>query len=209
MQDNLPDNLHGVPVDREDGVAGKVTNVTANDDGSTMIVIQFDDGVQVVVSPQMLSRQDNGFYRLLRAASHRALENDLVIPVLVEETVVGTQQVTRGIVRVHKRVETQEQIVDIPISSEEISVERLPINTFVEGEAPRMREEDGVVIIPVLEEILVVEKRVMLREEVRLITRVTSSNVPQTVRLRREVVDVERVEPSGLEPADQVRPEDV
>jgi uncharacterized protein (TIGR02271 family) len=205
----MQDNLQGVPVEREDGVAGKVTNVTTNDDGSTMIVIQFDDGADVAVSPQMLSRQDNGFYRLLRVASRGALENDLVIPVVAEEAVVGTQQVTRGIVRVHKRVETHEQIVDVPISSEEIIVERVPINTFVEGEAPRMREEDGVVIIPVLEEVLVVEKRVMLREEVRLITRVTSSSVPQTVRLRREVVDVERVESSGLEPADQVRPEDV
>src|SRR4051812_41294586 len=139
----MQDNPQGVPVECEDGVAGKVTNVTTNDDGSTVTVVQFDDGAQVTVLPLRLSRQDNGFYRLLGAAVQLAQEDDLVIPVVTEEIVIGAQQVTRGVVRIHKRVETQEHVVDVPTSSEEIIVERLPINTLVEGEAAQMREENG------------------------------------------------------------------
>jgi stress response protein YsnF len=75
----------------------------------------------------------------------------------------------------------------------------VPINAFVEGAAPQVREEDGIVIIPVLEEILVVEKRLYLREEVRLVKRVTEATSPHTVSLRREVVEIERIAPDGLE----------
>jgi uncharacterized protein (TIGR02271 family) len=124
----------------------------------------------------------------------RATEMDIVMPVVAEEVTVGTEQITRGVVRVHKRVETQEQIVDAPISSEEVIVERLRINIEVQGEIPQIREENGVVIIPVLEEVIVVEKRLMLREEVRMTKRVNASSVPQTVALRREVVDIERID---------------
>ncbi len=201
----MQESLQGAPVAREDGVAGKVTTVTANGDGSTILVVRFDDGTQVAVSPHALSPQENGVYRLLMAGSRLEPEDEVVIPVIAEEIMVGTQQVTRGVVRVHKRVETQEQVVDAPVSAEEVIVERLPINALVEGEAPQIREEDGVVIIPVLEEVLVVEKRLMLREEVRLTKRVTESSVPQTVSLRHEVVDIERLESQGHNPADPSR----
>ena len=87
---------------------------------------------------------------------------------VAEEILIGTEQVTRGVVRVHKHVVTEEKTVDAAVSAEEVVVERLPINQLVEGDAPQVREEDGIVIIPVLEEVLVVEKRLLLREEVRL-----------------------------------------
>jgi uncharacterized protein (TIGR02271 family) len=201
----MQESLQGAPVTRDDGVAGKVITVTANRDGSTILVVRFDDGTQIAVSPQMLSPQENGIYRVWSAGSRLDLEDEVVIPVIAEEIMVGRQQVTRGVVRVQKRVETQEQVVDTPVSAEEVSVERLPINAFVEGEAPQIREEDGVVIIPVLEEVLVVEKRLMLREEVRLTKRVTKSSVPQTVSLRHEVVDIERLAPQGHNSADPSR----
>ena len=188
------ESLQGVPVVRDDGVGGKVTAVTANGDGSPIAVVRFDDGAQVAVSPQMLSPDENGIYRLELAASRLAPVDDLVIPVVAEEILIGTEQVTRGVVRVHKHVVTEEKTVDAPVSAEEVVVERLPINQLVEGDAPQVREEDGIVIIPVLEEVLVVEKRLLLREEVRLSKRMTRSNVPQTVVLRHEVVDIERSE---------------
>jgi uncharacterized protein (TIGR02271 family) len=201
----MHENLQGAPVVRDDGVTGEVVTVTAHGDGPAMAVIRFDDGAQVAVSPQMLSPQEDGMYRLMLAASRLAAEEDLVIPVVAEEIRVGTQQVTRGVVRVHKRVESHEETVDTPVSAEEVIVERLPVNTLVEGEAPQIREEDGVVIIPVFEEVLVVEKRLLLREEVRLVKRISTSSVPQKVVVRREVVDIERVDADGQNPADAIR----
>ena len=190
----MEDSLQDVSVVRDDGVAGKVTAVTVNGNGSPIAVVRFDDGAQVAVSPQMITPDENGIYRLEVAASRLAPAEDLVIPVVAEEILIGTEQVTRGVVRVHKHVVTEEKTVDAAVSAEEIVVERLPINELVEGDAPQVREENGIVIIPVLEEVLVVEKRLLLREEVRLSKRVTSSNAPQTVTLRHEVVDIERSE---------------
>ena len=188
----MEESLQGVPVVRDDGVGGKVTAVTANGDGSPIAVVRFDDGAQVAVSPQMINPDQNGIYRLELAAAHLAPGDDLVIPVVAEEISIGTEQVTRGVVRVHKHVVSEEKTVDAAVSTEEVVVERLPINQLVEGAAPQVREENGIVIIPVFEEVLVVEKRLLLREEVHLSKRMIRSNVPQTVTLRHEVVDIER-----------------
>ena len=188
----MEESLQGVPVVRDDGVGGKVTAVTANGDGSPIAVVRFDDGAQVAVSPQMINPDQNGIYRLELAAARLAPGDDLVIPVVAEEISIGTEQVTRGVVRVHKHVVSEEKTVDAAVSTEEVVVERLPINQLVEGAAPQVREENGIVIIPVFEEVLVVEKRLLLREEVHLSKRMIRSNVPQTVTLRHEVVDIER-----------------
>jgi uncharacterized protein (TIGR02271 family) len=132
-------------------------------------------------------------------------QEELVIPILAEEATISTQEVVRGVVRVHKRVDTYEETLDAALTTEEVTVERVAVNALVEGEAPRMREEDGVLIIPVLEEVLVVEKRLLLREEVRLTRQATTVNSPQTVTLRRETVEVQRAAADELPPADQAR----
>jgi uncharacterized protein (TIGR02271 family) len=84
---------------------------------------------------------------------------ELVIPVVAEELTIEKQRVARGKVRVQKRVETTEEVVDAPGVHEEIVVEHIPVNKLVEGAAPQTRDEDGVLVIPLIEEVLVVEKR--------------------------------------------------
>ncbi len=131
----------------------------------------------------------------------------LVIPVVAEELEVETARVARGAVRLHKRVETSKQTVDTPLVREDVIVERVVVNRPVEGAPPESREEDGVLVIPVLEEIVVIEKRLILREEIRISRRRTMTSSPQVVTLRREVVDVERVvpipAPTGIRDKDQ------
>lgn len=95
----MEDSLQDVSVVRDDGVAGKVTAVTVNGNGSPIAVVRFDDGAQVAVSPQMITPDENGIYRLEVAASRLAPAEDLVIPVVAEEILIGTEQVTRGVVR--------------------------------------------------------------------------------------------------------------
>jgi len=128
--------------------------------------------------------------------------DELVIPVVAEELVVETTKLARGTVRVNKRIETREETVETPTVRDEVVVERVVVNRPVEGAAPQSREEGGVLVIPVLEEIAVVEKRLMLREEVRVSRRSTTTSSRQTVSLRREVVDVERVESDATRRAD-------
>jgi uncharacterized protein (TIGR02271 family) len=96
----------------------------------------------------------------------------------------------------HTRVETREAVVDEPLRREEVTVERIPVHALVEGKAPMPHYENEVFVIPILEEVLVVQKRLCLTEEVRVTRRRTTVSKPQQVTLRREVVEVERVAPS-------------
>jgi stress response protein YsnF len=80
-----------------------------------------------------------------------------------------------------------------------VGVSRVPINrTLAEGEMPPVvREENGVTIIPVLEEILVVEKRLVLKEEVHIRQTTSGEAVEVPVTLRRQHAVVERLSEDG------------
>jgi stress response protein YsnF len=61
--------------------------------------------------------------------------------------------------------------------------------------APQTRYEGETLVVPVLEEVLVTEKRLVLVEEIR-ITRVRDTHrQPQTVTLRKDHIEIERLEP--------------
>jgi uncharacterized protein (TIGR02271 family) len=125
--------------------------------------------------------------------SNRTLESgavETVVPVIAEELNVEKRKVETGGVRIHKQVHTREEVVDQPLIREEVQVERVPINRVVEGPLP-IRHEGETMIIPVLEEVLVVEKRLMLKEEVRITRRATETRQPQRVTLRAEEAVVE------------------
>jgi len=74
-----------------------------------------------------------------------------------------------------------------------VSVERVPVGRPVEA-APPVREEDGVLIVPVLEERLVVTTQLILKEEVRITKRSRTEQVREPVTLRSERAEVERLE---------------
>lgn len=115
------------------------------------------------------------------------------IPIVEEHLRVGKREVEAGVVRARKVVRERQEAVDVPLARERVDVERVPVNRVVD-KAPEVRVEGDVTIIPVLEEVLVVEKRLMLREEVRLTKRREESHERQTVTLRREEVEVTRDE---------------
>jgi len=190
--------MRNAAVVRDDGTRGSV--VADEDPGR--LVVQFDDGSRLDIAREALVRQDDGSYRLSTPSdTPQAASRELVIPVIAEELNVETHRVDRGRVRVNKRIESHEEVVDTPLVREEVVVERVPINTLVEGEAPAIRDEDGVLIIPLVEEVTVVEKRLLLREEVRVSRHRTTTSTPQTVVLRREVVDIQRDEFDSVEPS--------
>ena len=116
---------------------------------------------------------------------------DLVIP-LVEET-ARVDKVVRetGRVLVSTDITEQLQRVEADLVHETFEVERIPRNEQVSA-VPPVRQEDGVLIYPVVEEVLVVEKRLVLREEVHLIRRRHSDRVQQDVPVRRTEAVVTR-----------------
>ena len=111
-------------------------------------------------------------------------EPEETIPIVQETVRVETRPVERDRVVVHKSIQTRDEVVDIPLNSEELEIERVPIGREVDT-APQIREDGDVLIVPVLEERLVVEKRLILVEEVRVRRRQTQCSDHRTVRLRR------------------------
>jgi uncharacterized protein (TIGR02271 family) len=116
----------------------------------------------------------------------------MVVPVLVEELEVQKRVVETGKVRITKVVHERETLVDEPLVRENVAISRVPMQRVVEGPIP-IREDNGTTIISVVEEVLVVEKRWMLREEIHIRKRRTETHQPQPITLRSEEVQVERV----------------
>ncbi len=114
----------------------------------------------------------------------------LVVPVIEEELQVGRRRVETGGVRVSKKVHEREQLVDELLLKEEVEVERVPINQVVDGPV-EVRHEGDVMIVPVMEEVLIVEKRLVLKEELHIKKRRVEERNPQRVTLRSEEVSVD------------------
>ena len=115
-----------------------------------------------------------------------------VVPVLAEELEVQKRRVETGTVRLTKVVHEREVQVDEPLWREEVEVTRVPMQRVVEGPTP-VREDNGTTILAVVEEVLVVEKRWMLREEIHICQQRSETHQPQQITLRSEDIQVEHV----------------
>ena len=117
---------------------------------------------------------------------------EVVVPVIAETASVQKRTVETGRVRVTKSVSEREELIDEPLLRQDVEVSRTTVGrTF--PEAPAVRYEGETIIVPVIEEVLVVEKRYLLKEEIRISRRETETHQPQRVTLRNEDVAVERV----------------
>jgi uncharacterized protein (TIGR02271 family) len=168
--------------------------------GETEVFVQLDNGQRVLIPTDMLVLQDDGSYYLplslteLQRQSKAGQGNEaLVVPVMVEELDVQKRQVEAGGVRITKVVHEREEMVDEPLLKEELEVKRVPINRPVDGPIP-VRYVGNTMIVSLLEEVLVVEKRLMLKEELHINTRQVERRQPQPVTLRSEEAIVEPID---------------
>ncbi len=198
-------------IDRE-GVRGTLdlTVVPPQGSNSKLVLVRFDDGSQVFADASSFVEREHGifefpgsFSELLGANQQSAYgapafgsSEKVVIPLLEEQIQIERQKILTGGVRVHKTVEERTETVDEPTLREEMEVQRVALNQFV-TETPQIRYEDDVMIVPLLEEVLVVEKRLVLREEVRITKRRNTLRNPQQVVLRREQARLEKIQPGA------------
>jgi len=118
------------------------------------------------------------------------------LPLVEEKLRVAKRQVSTGKVRVHSVVDTVEELVRETLEEERVEVTRVPINEVVTA-IPSVRTESGVVIVPIVEEILVVEKRLLLKEEVHIHRHASQETVEVPVTLRKQRAVVERLDANG------------
>ena len=126
------------------------------------------------------------------------MSDDLLIPIVQEEAHVAKRAVEVGRVRVRTSAEEEQIVVRDEVRREQVELTRVPMDREVSA-APATRVEGDVTIVPVLEERLVVEKRLFLVEEIHLRRSVTAEAVAVPVTLRRTHVEVERTEPDQKE----------
>jgi uncharacterized protein (TIGR02271 family) len=108
-----------------------------------------------------------------------------------EHLKVGRKRVDSGRVIVKTTTRSDAVRVDEPLEADEVRIERVPVNRFVD--APVKPAFDGdVLVIPVIEEVAVVTKRLRVVEEVRIHRRTVTRRHRETVPLRRQAIEIER-----------------
>ena len=128
--------------------------------------------------------------------------SEAVLPLVEETLLVGKRRVETGRVRVSVSTDVEEQVVRETLRSERTEIERVPVGReLAEGEpAPTVRHElDGTVVVPVLEEVLVVERRLVLREEIRMRLVAVDELVAHPVTIWKQHASVERLPPIPAE----------
>ena len=121
-------------------------------------------------------------------------EQDLHLPILKEELEIQKQKKITGVVRLEKTVRTTESVVEEDLIKESILVEHVPVNRRID-QAVMTRQEGDTTIIPIMEEIMIVTKQLVLKEEIRITRRREQSHYQETVPLRAEEVEIKRLEP--------------
>lgn len=119
------------------------------------------------------------------------------IPVVEETATVSTRRVVSGRVRIATQTEEINHLLPTDLASVEVDVVRVPMDRRIDT-IPDVVTEGEVTIIPVVEERLVVTRKLYLREEihVRRIEHKETIDVPATTR--RQTVQIERL-PADLE----------
>ena len=124
----------------------------------------------------------------------RESEEELKVRRSEEELRVDTREREAGAVRVRKRVRTDRERLVVPKKRVEVTVERVPVegaspSTEREGLGPEISEDE--IVIPVVEEEVVVEKRPVVKEEIRIRKDVVEDTEVVEEEVRREEVEVE------------------
>lgn len=193
----------GASVETTDGAFGTVKEVLVNPktgelvhllvEHESSLVLVPADLILDVVSPTQVRLSSTGADTLAHLGgivSTPDLGGQVRVPIYEERLRVGIRSVDRGEVVVHKSVERVPETVVQPVEREELEIERVRLDRPIDQPA-QTREEDGWLIVPVMEEVLVVTKQLVLTEEVRIRTRRVMEEQEVYEILRRERVEID------------------
>ena len=167
-----------------------------NQTGDVEVLLQNRSSVQV--SREYIQQGEEGLYSAavrfdaLIASAATSPDDVLIIPVLEEHARIDKHWVETGVVRITKSVNEEVKNIESMLRQEEVEVQRVAFNLPLD-EPVEARYEGDVFIIPVVEEVLVIQKQLMLREEVRITRRRKEKRIIESVTLHQEEVNVERL----------------
>jgi len=117
--------------------------------------------------------------------------NDAKLRLLAEELSVTKETLEAGRVRISTTTHEREALIDEDLARERVEIETVPIGRRIDA-VPEMRQERDTTIIPIVEEVLVVERRLMLKEEIRIKRVRTTERHQEKVMLRHQEAVVTR-----------------
>jgi uncharacterized protein (TIGR02271 family) len=113
------------------------------------------------------------------------------IPVLKEQPNVTKEVKDTGSITFRKRVHSEDISVDDTVSHEEVSIERVPVERrYVDENPPGIRREGNTTIVPVFHE--VVEKQLILLEEIHISKRKRHAIASEPLSLYKEELDIKQ-----------------
>jgi uncharacterized protein (TIGR02271 family) len=125
---------------------------------------------------------------------------ETIIPLYEETLSVGKRRVERGRYRIDVRVVEREQSREQTLERRDVEIERVAVGRVVET-VPEIRQQGDVMIIPIVEEEVVMVTRLVLREEIHVRQKTTQRTEQFTVKLRAERAEVTRTGGAGEEPS--------
>lgn len=117
-------------------------------------------------------------------------DQQTVIPIIKEVASVSTREVETGHLRVRTEVEERTDDILVHLARQDITIERRAVEREVDT-APAPYEEGDLLIIPIVEERAVVQKRLFVVEEVvvRRVAYTEERHLPTMLRSMRAVVE--------------------
>jgi uncharacterized protein (TIGR02271 family) len=116
------------------------------------------------------------------------------IPVFDERLHLGKVERDLDAVQIKTSLHERTEYAQVELLHSDVVIERIAVNRVVDA-VPPVRREDGTVVIPVVEEIMVVEKRLLLKEEIHVRQEERVEHVREPVVLRSEEAEVIRKPP--------------
>ncbi len=189
------------------GVLATITEVLERKDDSPMMVLQTKEGSEYRLPLEFADQKEGNYYVRVAFSEWRAggkgkeqtssgidHPGASSIPVWEEVATVEKKVADTGKgVRIGKKVKERQETVPVSLLQEEIEVERIPINRILaSNEVPRPRQEGDTYIVPVFKEVLVIEKKLCLEEEVHITTHKKEVASSQAVSLRSEEISIQR-----------------
>lgn len=146
-------------------------------------------------------RTDVDMNRVNADTANLANQDTIDMPVVDEELQARKQREELGRVHLHKDVTEEQETLNVPVTHEEVTVERVPVQGAGNISDDAFQEKD--IDVPVMGEQVTAEKRAQTTEEVRLHKQAVTENQPITDTVRKERVEVEGIDDQGNVPLDR------
>lgn len=172
------------PVRTTAGVTGHVLRKARFLDKTDVSLVRLDDGREFEAPASSLHIQPDGSFLLDDARQTAAAET--LQPEIRTNGAGATPDLPAQ--APFDRESSTEFVVEEALFSDDVGVERVPVNKLID-EPAQTRQEGEITVVPVMEEVLTVQRRLLLKEEIRI------------TRKRREFREPRKVVIAGSEPA--------